>query len=123
MSETQTQTKTATTRKSKAPAQPTPEKATAAKTAPAKAAPAKKAAPAATAPAARKLRWVVAEGQERSQAGGKNQTAESEGHGYAIERAGEQWRTSHTYEGKTGVLVEGKFAACYRAAVEHNRNR
>ena len=90
---------------------------------PAKKAPAKAAPKAAPVPAARKLRWVVAEGQERNQKGGKNQTAVVEGHTYAIEKAGEGWRASVTVDKKKTVLVEGTFAKCYAGCVTHNRNR
>jgi hypothetical protein len=94
-----------------------------AKKTPAKKTPAKKAAPKATTPAARKLRWTVAEGEERNQKGGKEQTAVADGHEYKIARSGEAWKLTMKVDGKTTTLVEGSFAACYKSAVEHNRAR
>jgi hypothetical protein len=118
MTSTETQTAPATAKKAtpatKAPA------TKAAKTAPAKAAP-KPAAKAAAAPAPRKLRWKLAEPKVDNKP--VEQSAESEGHAYSVERSAEAWRATHTFEGKTDVLVEGGFGAAYQAAVKHNRER
>ena len=101
----------------KTPAKTTPAKAAA----PAKKAPAKKAAPKVAVPAARKLRWTLAEPKNGKPV---EQHAESEGHEYRIERNGDQWRATHTYDGTKTVLVElGSFGKCYNAITKHNRSR
>ena len=106
---TETQTKTPVAAK-KAPPKKAPAKA-----------PAKKAAPKATTPADRKLRWTLAE----AKVDGKPvpQTASVDGHDYAIKKAGEGWKATHTYGGKTETLSDTTFAKAYGAIVTHNRAR
>lgn len=109
---------TATT--TKTPAKATAKKAPADGTTKAAKAPAKKAAKKAV-PAERKLRWKLAAPKVNNKP--EEQSASVEGHDYAIERSGDAWRATHTFDGKSEVLVEGGFGAAYSAAVKHNRER
>jgi hypothetical protein len=99
----------------------TPAKTTARKAAPAKKAATPKVATT-TAPAARKLRWKLAEAKVDNKP--VEQTAEVEGHTYAITKAGDGWKATVTVDGgKAEVLVDGTFAKAYTACVTHNRAR
>ena len=109
MTNTETQTKTATARKS-APVKEAP----AAKPASEKAATAN----AAAAPASAKLRWSV----EAEHQGGKTQSARLGVRLYEIKKTDEGYRATVTVEnGKPETLSDTTFAKAYGACVQHGR--
>jgi hypothetical protein len=99
-------------------AHPAGKAAAPAKKAPAKAA-AQKAPAKAAKPAGAKLRWAL--DGERDSKNRVGQTAvASDGAKYVISGAGDAWQATVTSGGKTTVLAEAGYTACYTACVRHH---